>query len=73
MPTLLKVIGGIWIVLGMWVLWRNISALSGVTEAIQPVGSGLVWAQVLSAVAVFLLPGLGAWLLGGLFSRRRVS
>lgn len=73
MPTLLKVIGGIWFVMGMWILWRTVAALSRVNEAIQPTGSPLVSEQVQSTVLVFVLPGLAALVLGGLISGRRVS
>lgn len=78
MPTLLKVIGGIWFVMGIWILWRtvaplSVAALSRVNEAVRPVGSPLVSEQVLSTALVFLLPGLAALVLGGWFSGRRVS
>lgn len=73
MPGLLKVIGGIWFVTGMWILWRTVAALSGVREAIQPTGSLLVSEQVQSTVLAFVLPGLVLWLLGGWLSGRRVS
>ena len=73
MPGLLKVIGGIWFVMGMWILWRTIAALSRVNEAIRPTGSPLVSEQVQSTVLAFVLPGLVLWLLGGWSSGRRVS
>ena len=72
MPTLLKVIGGIWFVMGMSILWRTVAALSRVSEAIRPGGSPLVSEQVQSTVLVFVLPGLAVWVLGGWFSGRRV-
>ncbi len=73
MATLLKIIGGIWFGPGLWILWRNIAALSGVREAIRPVGSPLISGQVLSTVLLFVLPGLLALALGGWFSSRRPS
>ena len=73
MPGLLKVIGGIWFVMGMWILWRTVAALSRVSEAIRPGGSPLVSEQVQSTVLSFVLPGLVLWLLGGWLSGRRVS
>ncbi len=73
MATLLKIIGGIWFGLGLWILWRNIQTLSRLNEAVRPVGSPLISQQVLSAVLVFVLPGLLALALGGWFSLRRPS
>lgn len=59
--------------MGMWILWRTVAALSRVREAIQPTGSLLVTEQVQSTVLVFVLPGFVVWVLGGLFSGKRVS
>ena len=73
MATLLKIIGGIWFGLGLWILWRNIQTLSRLNEAVRPVGSPLISQQVLSTVLVFVLPGLLALALGGWFSSRRPS
>jgi len=73
MVTLLKLIGGIWFGLGLWILWRNIAALSRFREAVQPVGSPLVSGQVLSTVLVFVVPGLLALALGVWFSSRRLT
>ncbi len=71
MATLLKIIGGIWFGLGLWILWRNIQVLSRVNEAVRPVGSLLISGQVLSRVLLFVPPGLLALALGGWFSSRR--
>lgn len=73
MATLLKIIGGLWFGLGLWILWRSIQALSRVDEAVRPVGSPLISQQVFSTVLVFVLPGLLALALGGWFSSRRPS
>lgn len=73
MVTLLKLIGAAWLALGLWILWRTIAALSRAREAIQPTGSPLVSGQVLSVVAVFILPGLLALVLGAWLSSRQLS
>ncbi len=73
MVTLLKIIGAIWFGLGLWILWRNIAALSRFQEAVQPVGSPLITQQVLSTVLVFVVPGLLALALGVWFSSRRLT
>ena len=71
MVTLLKLIGGIWFGLGLWILWRIIAALSRFREAVQPVGSPLVSGQVFSTLLVFVVPGLLALLVGVWLSSRR--
>lgn len=73
MTMLLRIIGGVWLALGAWVLWRNIEALSGVTAAVQPVGSSLVTNSVVSTLLVFVGPGLAALLLAGALSGKRAS
>ncbi len=73
MVTLLKIIGAIWFGLGLWILWRNIAALSRFREAVQPVGSPLITQQVLSTVLVFVVPGLLALALGVWLSSRRLT
>ncbi len=71
MATPAKLIGAIWCGLGLWILWRNIAALSRFGEAVQPVGSPLVSGQVFSTLLVFVVPGLLALLVGVWFSSRR--
>ncbi len=73
MAALLKIIGAIWFGLGLWILWRNIAALSRFREAVQPTGSPLVSGQVFSTLLVFIVPGLLALLLGVWFSSRRLT
>lgn len=73
MATLLKLWGLIWLGAGLWILWRTVGSLSGLVEAVQPVGSRVVSQQVVSTALIFVVPGLLAVGLGVALSPRRGS